>query len=208
MNDPYDALGVSPAATDAQIKKAYKNLAKKAASLPADEAKKRMDALNRAYDAVMNRRMNATGYTESGYTTGSGANGYRSAYPYTADSTPRSDYYDVRELIDNGRIDDANMILDGVPSPARNAEWHFLKGKVMYQKGRLEDASREFEAAYRLEPANAEYRSVYEDIYRKRSGGYRRASESRGCSPCNVCSGLICADCCCESLGGDLITCC
>ena len=29
-----------------------------------------------------------------------------------------------------------------------------------------------------------------------------------GCSVCDICNGLICADCCCECMGGDLIGCC
>ncbi|HBN81189.1 MAG TPA: molecular chaperone DnaJ, partial [Ruminococcaceae bacterium] len=28
------------------------------------------------------------------------------------------------------------------------------------------------------------------------------------CSACDACSSLICADCCCECMGGDLIPCC
>ena len=29
-----------------------------------------------------------------------------------------------------------------------------------------------------------------------------------GCNACDMCSSLICADCCCECMGGDLISCC
>ncbi len=35
-----------------------------------------------------------------------------------------------------------------------------------------------------------------------------RVTTNRGCSACDVCYGLMCADCCCECLGGDLISCC
>ena len=31
---------------------------------------------------------------------------------------------------------------------------------------------------------------------------------SGSCDACDMCSGLICADCCCECMGGDLISCC
>ncbi len=29
-----------------------------------------------------------------------------------------------------------------------------------------------------------------------------------GCNTCDMCSGLLMADCCCECMGGDLIPCC
>ena len=35
---------------------------------------------------------------------------------------------------------------------------------------------------------------------------YRRGG--RGVTPCDCCTSLICADCCCECMGGDLISCC
>ena len=37
-------------------------------------------------------------------------------------------------------------------------------------------------------------------------GGYH--TSGGGCSTCDICSGLMCADCCCECMGGDLIRCC
>lgn len=36
----------------------------------------------------------------------------------------------------------------------------------------------------------------------------RDAPMGGGCSVCDCCSSLICADCCCECMGGDLISCC
>ena len=42
-------------------------------------------------------------------------------------------------------------------------------------------------------------------------GGYNpnmSTSGVGGCNACDMCQGLICADCCCECMGGDLISCC
>ena len=39
-------------------------------------------------------------------------------------------------------------------------------------------------------------------------GGYNPNGQMGGCTACDVCNGLICADCCCECMGGDLISCC
>ena len=211
MNDPYQVLGVAPGATDVQVKKAYKRAAKQALKLSQEQQASYMRDLDAAYDQIMNERRGNGSYTNT-YTGASDpyqTNSYSDA-PYSqpygyADATS---FADVRQLVMNGRYDDANMILDGVPAPGRNAEWHFLKGQVLYNRGWLEDASREFETAYRMEPGNNEYRNTYESIFTKRSGGYRARPERRGCSTCDICSGLICADCCCESMGGDLIPCC
>ena len=61
----------------------------------------------------------------------------------------------------------------------------------------------------------AEWMSVKRHHMRKyvilycHGGGYNTGSYGGGgCSACDLCSGLICADCCCECMGGDLIRCC
>ncbi|MBR1810504.1 MAG: J domain-containing protein [Clostridia bacterium] len=212
MRDPYEVLGITRDASLSQIKKAYKNLAKKAASLPDTQAEARMEELNNAYDAIMNNRSEST-YTGGEYTANNSGSynaytgGYHNSGAYSAPA-----YSDVRRFIGQSRYDDADMILNGIPTDKRSAEWHYLKGRVLYNKGWLEDASREFEQAYRMEPANGEYRSAYENIFSKRTGGYRQTGSGRnnnsGCDACNICTGLLCADCCCESMGGDLIPCC
>ena len=103
------------------------------------------------------------------------------------------------------------MLLDGTPAGSRDAEWYFLKGSVLYKKGWLEEAYNHFATAVRMDPGNMEYRTALNQMNMQRqTGGYRtsRQNHSGGCSGCDMCSGLLCADCCCECAGGDLISCC
>lgn len=63
-------------------------------------------------------------------------------------------------------------------------------------------------------PNNPEYRAAYNQLMWQRNTGtnrqgpYRTQGQANGCSGCDMCSGLICADCCCECMGGDLVPCC
>ena len=62
MSDPYKVLGVSPYATDDEISKAYKNLAKKyhpdnyTDNPLADLATEKMQEINQAYDEIKKTR--------------------------------------------------------------------------------------------------------------------------------------------------------
>lgn len=195
MNDPYKVLGISPDATDDQVKAAYREMARKyhpdnyANNPLSDLAQEKMQEINDAYDTIVRSRKNGG---SAGGRTGGGR------------------YSDIRRLITEGRVEDADTLLNGTPAIARDAEWHFLKGSVLYKKGWLEDAYSHFSTACRMDPTNAEYRAAFNQMSRQRqTGTYTTgSSSSSGCSGCDMCTGLLCADCCCECMGGDLIRCC
>ncbi len=201
MKDPYSILGVDKNATDEQIKAAYKELARKyhpdnyADNPLSDLAEDKMAEINAAYDSIMNMRKN-----RGNKNTNSG-----NSYSYSSNSQ----YPDIRNYINQGRFDDAQALLDGVPIEKRDAEWYFLNGTVLYRRGWYDDAYTSFATACRMDPSNPEYRASFARVQNSRRGfqgnGYNRSTE---CTGCDVCQGLICADCCCECLGGDLIRCC
>lgn len=200
MTDPYSVLGVSPNASEEEIKTAYKKLAKKyhpdqyIDDPLSDSASEKMREINEAYDKIISSRRAGTGSSYTGQT-------------YKAVS---SEYDDVRQLIEADRLDDAEQLLDGVRSDARNAEWNYLKGFILYKRGWLEEATSYFERACSYDPENAEYKEAYEKLLRQRTGVFGGYNESKlsGCAVCNICSSLVCADICCECCGGDLIPCC
>lgn len=217
MTDPYQVLGVSRSASDDEVKEAYRNLAKKyhpdqyAESPLKDLADEKMKEINEAYDAITAERR---GGGTAGAAAGAGAGrGYAGGYN-TVNQNGGSEFRDVRSFIMTGRIADAEQILNGVPQDRRNAEWYFLKGSVLYRRGWVEEARDHFGRACQMDPSNSEYASAYNQVMQAGRGAYggynpnMQNANAGGCNSCDVCSGLICADCCCECMGGDLIPCC
>ena len=205
MNDPYQTLGVSRNATDEQIKQAYKELARKyhpdnyANNPLSDLAESKMKEINEAYDAIIKER-------KGGANTGAGG-----SY-----SNPNGEFNDIRMMINQNRLEQAQELLDGVAINKRTAEWYFLNGTVLYKRGWFDDAYTSFSTACRMAPNNMEYRAMLDRLNRQRMGGFNNYggystgsyNNSGGCSACDLCQCLICSDCCCECMGGDLIRCC
>ncbi len=213
MTDPYKVLGVSPNATDDEIKKAYRDLARKyhpdkyRDSDLADLASEKMKEVNAAYEEIQNMRKNGGG-SSGGYNGSYNGGGYN----YAGGSSTNPRYNEVRSYINSGNIAAAEKILLEFHEGDRTAEWNFLYGCVMVKKGQFVDAQRYFDIACSMDPYNNEYRSAREHLRRQANGyggGYNTSGrQSSGCSACDVCTGLMCADCCCECCGGDLISCC
>ena len=195
MKDPYEVLGVGRNATDAEVKAAYRALAKKyhpdnyQDSPLADLAEEKMKEVNEAYDAIMNSRKN-----------GGGAGGYAGYGGYS--SSASTEYANVRMMIQQNRLDEAESILDAVTGD-KSAEWYFLRGMCYYRRGWAQQATQYFQQACNMDPSNAEYRTALNNMSRQHSygyGGYNTTGMNQGsqCGVCDVCAGLMCMDCLCR----------
>lgn len=208
MTNPYKVLGVNEGATNEEIRAAYLSLVKKYHPDKYTDpdmkqlANEKLKEINEAYDQLTKNpgKTASGGYSGAAY----GAGGHGGSY-----SGPEADrFIRARGLINAGNLDGAKTILDSIQT--RNAEWYYLYGIIYLRQGWYDKAREFLGRAYRTEPGNAEYAQAYNTL-RYTGNPYSRPRQSTSygnCSACDICSGLMCADCCCECMGGDLIRCC
>ncbi len=198
--DPYSVLGISKNASDEEVKKAYRELARKyhpdnyTDDNPLkDLAVERMQEINAAYEEIEKERKEQKNGTYTGSTSGI--------------------YADIRRKIKARRFSEAEKMLLDISDYARTAEWHYLMSIILMQKNRINEAMRELEIACTMDPSNMEYQKAKE-MFNNAARGYgstyygdapRRQTDAN--DACNCCMNLMCLDCLCECMGGDLIPC-
>ncbi len=208
MTNPYKVLGVNEGASNEEIRAAYLSLVKKYHPDKYTDpdmkqlANEKLKEINEAYDQLTKNpgKTASSGYSGAAY----GAGGHGGSY-----SGPEADrFVRARSLINAGNLDGAKTILDSIQT--RNAEWYYLYGIIYLRQGWYDKAREFLGRAYRTESGNSEYAQAYNTL-RYTGNPYSRPRQSTSygnCSACDICSGLMCADCCCECMGGDLIRCC
>ena len=195
MENPYKILGISPNATDAEVKKAYRELAKKyhpdnyIDNPLADLAHEKMQQINWAYDEIMKSR--SAGNQSTGANNSSSNNG---SY-YSEQSNKSETELRIRKLLMEGRNSEAEVLLDRTPASERGAEWNFLKANVCYRKGFLSDARRFAQTAVQMDPGNREYADFYRSV-----STYSATPQGEVCTGCDPCTTLLCLNCLCRCL--------
>ncbi|MCD7767621.1 MAG: DnaJ domain-containing protein [Oscillospiraceae bacterium] len=178
ISDPYKVLGVSPDASDEEIKAAYRRLAKKYHPdlNPGDaEAARKMNEINAAYDQIKNPQpQQDNSYGGAGYSsTGYGGNGYGGTYGgwgawggayQTREETERNELRAARNYIRTRHFTEAVTALSGVPTAERNGEWYYLHAIANYNLGNRVAALDSARRACNLSPGNAQYRQLLQQI--------------------------------------------
>ena len=202
MNDPYQILGVPETASDEEIKKAYRDLARKYHpdnyhdNPLADLAQEKMKEINAAYEQITKERASGrrTGGAGGAYGGGSyGYGGYQSYGGYGSSqsySGQSSVLQQARIAINTGNISRAEALLANYSD--HNAEWNFLKGVVCYRRGWMDEALRYYRIAVQMDPGNAEYRQALDYMEGTDDTAYRP-----GGSFGTLCSGNPCLSMCC-----------
>ena len=200
MNDPYQILGVPETASDEEVKRAYRELARKYHpdnyhdNPLADLAQEKMKDINAAYEQITKMRSGAKsgGYSSTGSSGSySGYGGYQQQYS-SQSSSGSSVLQQVRIAIKTGNISRAEALLANYSD--HNAEWNFLRGAVCYRRGWMDEAKRYYQTACQMDPGNAEYRQALEFMERGTESAYRPGGQPFGTE---VCGGNLCLPLCC-----------
>jgi len=205
LRNPYEVLEIKEGASEEEIKKAYRELVKKYhpdqyQNNPLSElAEEKLREINEAYEYL----------TKNGSfkRQPSGSDNYNNSY--SGSDSNVSSFQRVRMLINSGNLAAAEQLLN--TSRDRNAEWYYLKGLIFQRKGWYGEAYSHLQAAVNMDPNNFEYRQAFSQM-QNNAYTYRGAASGMGYNRsndmCSMCQCMICSDCCCESMGGDLIGCC
>ena len=190
--DPYSVLGLRPGASDEEVKKAYKSLAKKyhpdvAGNSP--EAARKMQEINAAYDQIINHKesFSSSSYGQSSPFGYGGGYGYSSGYSSQQTQEP-IELRAAVAYINARRYAEAINTLRSIPVERRSGRWYYLMAYAEAHTGDSVGAMRDIDTAISMEPGTMTYlafrdrisgrRMQYED-WSRNYGGF-----STGFFPC------------------------
>ena len=218
--DPYKVLGLSPNASDDEVKQAYRRLAKKyhPDANPGDKvAEQKMKEINAAYDMIINKRYDPSAGASS-YGQGYGQGGYSNPYgrytgnasdpfgfgfdPFEAfygaqrrtqeEEPPR--YQAARNYIQNRRFSEALNALSSIPENERTARWYYYSAQANAGLGNRVAALEHAKRACNMEPGNSEYAAL---LSRLQNPGSAYSDFGRGFTISTMSPAKYCLYCCC-----------
>ena len=203
VTNPYEVLGISPNASNDEVKKAYRELSRKyhpdsyVDNPLAELAEEKFKEVQEAYEQIMKQRENG------GYSYQTGGQSYTSANS----SQETVELQAARNYINARRFREALNVLAGISN--RSAMWYYYSSIANMGIGNNLVAVDHAKQAAAMEPNNMEYVNYANQMqfrsqhYQTQGYGYGRQYYGTG----NLCCDLWCMDTMCECMGGDLCAC-
>lgn len=211
--DPYKILGISSDASDDEVKKAYRKLAKQYhpdVNKEAGAADKFKEVQN-AYDTIMDMRKNPhkyrggyssnQGYSSShGYSDFGGFGGFGNFggfnQGFSQEQQFDSIYANVVNLINQGNYQGAYYALNQMSN--RDAQWYYLYCIVNLRLDNRLQALEAIEKACQLDPTNTSYRQLYTLLNQSRSTYHQSRTFYGSSMASQCCQCLMIYWCCCS----------
>ena len=205
IGDPYQVLGLPRTATDEEVTKAYRALAKKYHPdlNPGNQrAADRMNEINAAYEQIKNPQPQdsyGAGYGSGAY-SGAWGGAYESAGAYQSrESGERNELKAARNFIRSREFAQAVNALSGVPTSERDGEWYYLHAIANYNLGNRVAAMDSARRACAASPGNERYRQLLLEI-QQGAQAYDAAGEGFGFRRVNLGGNNLCMSLCVANL--------
>ena len=195
INDPYSILGISPDATNDEVKKAYREMSRKyhpdsyAGNPLSGLAEEKFKEVQEAYNQIMQER--------------EGGQSFHGSQGQSQSQSPEMAM--VYSHINARRYQDALNLLYRMPN--KTAQWYYLSAAANAGLGNNIQAQNDARTAVNMEPNNPEYLQLLNQL--QWSGQRYQTTQRQEGMPTtgNCCCDLVIADSCCECMGGDLCSC-
>lgn len=191
MRDPYETLGLKSGASDDEIKKAYRALARKYhpdVAGDSKEAAEKMREINAAYDELINHKNT-----------------------YSPNNARSNDFYDDDEeedihlkaaynYISSRHYREALNVLSSIPSQSRNGRWYYLSSVSKSGLGDIQGALNDIAVAIEKEPGNLQYKNFLDQLRYNRTSyteHYQSSGGGKSGSFFSCCLPLIILQLCC-----------